>query len=111
MAVSRQTSGQASGAQVAWSGWASSAGGRQGRTLLVEKEWHELRAQPWKLEPMETGEPTLGAWNLAPKDNKGSTEKITQKMASRAFLCAKNPIISSNFPTNPRKKVLLSPCS
>lgn len=35
----------------------------------------ELRAQPWKLEPMETAEPTLGDWNLAPKDNKGSTEK------------------------------------
>lgn len=60
LARSRQAglAGQAAGAQKAGPSSASHwAGGRAG---LCEKEWHELKAQPWKLEPMGMRESTLG---------------------------------------------------
>lgn len=81
-----------------------------GQDSVCGKEWHELKAQPWKLEPMGRGESTLGYWNLAPKDNSDSTETMTKEIVPRALLCAKHHIISNNFPSNPMKKVLSLYC-
>lgn len=67
----------------------------------------ELRAQPWKLEPMETGDPTLGDWNLAPKDNKGSTEKINRRLHLELYYAQKSHYLKQ-FSHQPKEESIIT---